>query len=283
MDSQQSPTRAEETESSSISKPSGNLKLILYFLGFLVLIATLVFYINTAFKTNGKSKLFVNLEGKVLEINVDNNNNIDLSVLIDKLFADDKSRLQTLTLLAHYKKIYSLDDPLLFQTIEMIDVNSKLAVELRELLTLLKGPFDRNSHRFYNFSDQIALKTAITQLHPEDNASRVMREIYDAKLGPFQEKRYAVKLEASTADDLKEGFASSCGNSYFFKNHVTIWNSDKERFTDVWVMDTIDHGCSGEDPESKYRLKISSADMAKLSGSTDSLKIEEGFARIKFN
>ncbi|MGI9278780.1 MAG: hypothetical protein ACR2PX_04010 [Endozoicomonas sp.] len=210
-------------------------------------------------KTQGAAQLEVMLgEGKSVKIKLNETNKTSIDSILETLFAEEKSRRLTTTILKEYYAFHKLDSELI-NSIRQEHPMSDFSIELRSLLKNMEGPMSRKYHSFYN----TASLNVIDGLkkngkdHKVSSELRKLAHMNDPYIFPNDSLPVRVSFPESTR--IQSGFAAACNGSEYIGRNVVLRNPGNGAMIQVYVRNTFP--CS---PEEGHRIQLTSENADNL-------------------
>lgn len=213
----------------------GNFKTTALVAG--VVLAIVSVFFNLMKSHNGDGSLTIKAGDN--EFNMDfSGNKLELTELLNKLSQDSHQWNDTKAILRESYGLYEIDDGYLVDRLRKEYGSTLTAVALRELLSDLKGPFQREYHDYYDIT-QREIVTAINSLDYDHTVAKELRRLRDRKAGIFEERGVEVEVSFLTQDGVSDGQAVLCNGSQYQGLDLLLANpSDLQRIVSVFARNT---------------------------------------------
>jgi hypothetical protein len=236
------------------------LKLLLGVMTSITIMLTIIGFYFVFLQGGSSAQLEVELgEGKSIKIDLHESNKATIDVVLNTLFADEKSAKLTRTILKEYHHLHELDSQLV-DSIRNVNPRSAFSSSLRRLLSNQEGPFQREFHSYYDVrtTDVIA---GLKQNGKEHEVSSQLRLMARDSVPPiFSSESLSVQVSFPVATQIREGFAATCNGSDLIGRNVVLRNPGNGAMIQVFVRNTFP--CEG----AGNRVQLTPSDANNLFG-----------------
>lgn len=202
-----------------------------------VVLAIVSVFFNLMKSHNGDGSLII--KAGDTEINMGfSGNKLELTDLLIRLAQDLQQWNETKAILRESYGLYEIDDSYLVDRLRKEQGATPTAVALRELLSDLKGPFQREYHNFYDVT-RTEIVTAINGLDYDHTVAKELRRLRDRATGIFEERGVEVEVSFLTQDGFHDGQAVLCNGSQYRGLDLLLLNpSDLQKIVRVFARNT---------------------------------------------
>ena len=226
-------------------------------IGVIVLLIVGAFYYVYITK-GGAAQLEIDLgNGKAVKIDLKESNKASIDIVLQTLFKDQKSTRMAKTLLKEYYDLYELDSKLV-NVIRDEDPNTDFSKKLRKLLSNSEGPFDRNSHNYYDINSFVIID-ALKANGKDHHVSKELRLMARDNEPPiFSYETIPVNVSFTEDSKILKGFAAVCNVSKYIGRNIVLRNPSNGAMIQVFARNTFTCGSSG------HRIQLTTHDASNL-------------------
>ncbi len=189
-----------------------------------VLLAIVAMFMNFMHSRNGDGNLVIRSGDNEFQMGF-SGNELDLDDLLEKLSQDPRQWNATKAVLRHTYDLYDINDTHLVDRLRKESGDSTTASAIRELLSDLKGPFQRKFHSFYDVT-QTEIVTAVQDLDYNHSVAKEFRRLRDQAEGIFEERGIEVEVSFLHEKNVNDEHAILCNGSQYRGLDLLLLNPD---------------------------------------------------------
>lgn len=187
--------------------------------------------------SNGDGSLIIKAGDNEIKMGF-SGNKLELTELLIRLSQDFQQWKETKAILRESYGLYEIDGSYLIDRLRKEQGDTSTAVAMRELLSDLKGPFQREFHKFYDVT-HLEFVTAINSLEYDHTVAKELRRLRDRATGIFEERGVEVEVSFLTQGGFNDGHAVLCNGSQYRGLDLLLLNpSDLQKIIRVIALDT---------------------------------------------